>query len=329
MIVSIIVPIYNIENYIEDCVQSITNQSYKNLEIILVDDGSSDNSPLICDELAKKDNRIKVIHKKNGGLSSARNAGIEIAKGEYLGFIDGDDIVNCEMYEFMINIAINENADIVQCEFLKFLNISEIVNDSYDSEVTIFNNVEALKNLYKPGINISSIVTWTKIYKRDLFKEIRFPLGKLHEDEFTTYKLLYKANKIAYTNRKLCYYRQTPNSIMNSNFSKNRLDVLESLEERLDFINNNFNDSELKDLSLEYYLMNCMNSYYLYKNSHPEDKKTLKVIQNRVKIKLSLINNCSLIGKKRNIRIRLFAVNPRITEKIKKAVDVFIKKGYT
>ncbi len=327
MKISVIIPVYNIENYIEDCVQSIINQSYKDLEIILVDDGSSDNSPLICDELAKKDNRIKVIHKKNGGLSSARNAGIEIAKGEYFGFVDGDDIVNYQMYEFMINIAINEYADIVQCEYLKFLNISEIVDDIYDNKVTIFNNLQAIKNLYRPEINVSSIVTWSKIYKRDLFKDIRFPLGKLHEDEFTTYKLFYKANKIAYTNRKLCYYRQTPNSIMNSNFNKNRLDVLEALEERLDFINSNFNDSELKDLSLENYLNNCMNSYNLYKNSHPEDKETLKAIQNRVKIKLNLINNCSLIGKKRNIRIRLFAINPSITEKIKKAVDVFINKG--
>lgn len=327
MLISIIVPIYNIENYIEECVQSIINQSYKDLEIILVDDGSSDNSPLICDELAKKDNRIRVIHKKNGGLSSARNAGIEIAKGEYFGFVDGDDIINKDMYDYLLNIAIKEEADIVQCEYKRFTEKSEIIDENYHNEITIFSNIDAMKNLHKPGINISSIVIWSKIYKRELFEGIIFPKGKIHEDENIAYKLFYKANKLIYTKRELYYYRNTPNSIITSKYNKNRLDVLDALDERFNFISKNINDKELYDLSLEYYMMYCVNSYDLYKENNPNDKETLKGVQKRVKEKLNLINDCNLIGLKRNIRIRLFVLSPTLMNIIKKFDDLFEKKN--
>lgn len=248
-LISIIVPVYNVEKYIFKCVDSIINQTYKNIEIILVDDGSTDRSGIICDEYKKKDNRVKVIHKKNGGLSDARNVGINEAKGNYLVFIDSDDWVTNNMIEYLYNLAYKYDADIVQGDYIESYTEDEYIKKTKE-KINFYNSIESLNNLYEEECT-KAVVVWNKIYKKYLFEEIRFPKDKLHEDEFTTYKLLHKSKKIVDSKMPIYYYRQREGSIMQSEFSVKRLHALEALIERkLYFKENNLNELEDKTTSL-------------------------------------------------------------------------------
>jgi glycosyltransferase involved in cell wall biosynthesis len=239
---SIIVPVYKAETYLENCINSILDQSYSDFELVLVDDGSPDQCGAICDAYAQTDERIKVIHKENGGASSARNVGIDIAQGVYIGFVDSDDYIDKNMYEILLNNLKLYDADISECKLL-------MVNDfttkaTHKSEqIKVFNNIDALHNLYN-GNYTNTVVLWNKIYKKSLFDEIRFPLGKIHEDDFTTHKLLYKAQKIVNTDAALyCYFRSS-NSVMRKQFNLKRLDALEAFKQRKTF----FKQEKLTDL---------------------------------------------------------------------------------
>jgi len=248
-LISIIVPVYKVEPYLHRCVDSILNQTYKNMEIILVDDGSPDRCGEICDEYAKKDNRIKVIHKENGGLSEARNFGIDIAKGRYISFLDSDDWIHKKYISELYKLLIKTNADISACDFLRTK--TEDVPKIEKGIIHEFTNIEALEQ-FTDKFYVQMVVTWGKLYKRELFDHIRFPVGRLHEDEFTTYKLIYKAKKIVLTNSKMLYYWQRSDSIMRSGFNLNqKLDALDSYEERAAF----FQFIGLNELSDKTYLM--------------------------------------------------------------------------
>ena len=196
--ISVIVPIYKVEKYIHRCIDSIINQTYKNLEIILVDDGSPDSCPRICDEYAKKDKRIKVIHKENGGLSDARNKGVDIATGDYIAFVDSDDYIHPNMYEVLIYELEKNNSDIALCKYKIVYEKSKIKTEIDGKfEVYSLNNLQALDSMYgKDGVDF--IVAWNKLYKKDLFNKIRYPVGKIHEDEYTTYKLLFASKNVIY-----------------------------------------------------------------------------------------------------------------------------------
>ena len=228
-LVSIIVPIYKVEPYLRRCLDSIVNQTYTNLEIILVDDGSPDGCPQICDEYAAKDKRIVVIHKENGGLSDARNAGLNICKGQYISFVDSDDRVDEKYIENLINLAIKEKADITISENLICKNKNISINKSYNTKV--YTSKEAILHLLKIN-HIAFTVSWGKLYKRELFSSLRFPIGKYHEDEVTTYILFYNSKKIAYTSEILYYYYQHAGSIVST---RHPWDVLEYLEQRYIF----------------------------------------------------------------------------------------------
>lgn len=235
-LISVIVPIYKVEKYLPKCVESILNQTYTNLEIILVDDGSPDNCGNICEEYAKKDARIKVIHKVNGGLSDARNAGIEIASGEYLGFVDSDDFIHPKMYESLYNAIIENGAEVSICTFQ---NVAEDENIEYCDASNLEWNIlksETDKFYYSfdEKTSVTAVVAWNKLYKKELFSGIRYPYGKIHEDEFTTYKLLEKADKIACTQYPFYYYLQRAGSIMNNGFDKRSLYRLDAYKERLE-----------------------------------------------------------------------------------------------
>ncbi len=211
-LISVIIPIYKVEYYIHKCIDSVLNQSYKNLEIILVDKGPPDRCGGICDEYAMVDNRIKVIHKENGGLSDARNVGIESATGSYITLIDGDDWIHNKYIEKLYKLIKIKNADIAVCNFIKTYteNVPQVEDEIIICE---FSNIEALKQL-TDKYYIQMVVAWGKLYKKELFEHIRYPLGKTHEDEFTTHKLLFKASKIVFTTEPLLYYRQRKDSIM-------------------------------------------------------------------------------------------------------------------
>ena len=240
-LVSIIVPIYKVEPYLRRCLDSIVNQTYTNLEIILVDDGSPDTCPQICDEYAAKDKRIVVIHKENGGLSDARNAGLEISKGEYISFVDSDDWVDEKYIEILLNSAIAENTDIAIGENIQtngFCNKPKNI-----STIKTYSSKEALYHLFSQN-HIAFTISCGKLYKKELFSNLHFPIGKYHEDEFTTYILFYRSKKIVYTNCILYYYFRHSNSITGS---RHPWDVLEVFEQRYLFFKNK-NEKDLLPL---------------------------------------------------------------------------------
>ena len=230
-LVSVIIPVYKVEAFIRECVDSVINQSYKNLEIILVDDGSTDRCPEICDDYALKDSRIKVIHKENGGLSDARNAGMKIATANYWCFVDSDDVCYEKMIDILMKPMIeDETLTMSACTYTKF---SGNWNNIFADKNTYFTEqIEPLSYMEKEDL---WIVAWAKIYKKDLFNDIKYPKGRFHEDEFTTYKLLFNSQTIAYTNAPFYFYRQREGSIMSKNSFKRIIDTYDALKERIVF----------------------------------------------------------------------------------------------
>ena len=238
--VSIIVAVYKVEKYLNRCIESIINQTYENIEIILVDDGSPDSCPILCDNWAKKDGRIKVIHKENGGLSDARNKGLEVATGEYVGFIDGDDEISSSMFEKLMKIVEENNAEIGICQFARFIDGS-VPNYTIVDDCTIIDKDEALKEVLteKIGNHICN-----KLFKRGLFDNTLFTKGVAYEDIFIFYKLLLKSKNIAITNSKLYGYMQRRDSITNNCTVKNVRDYIKANNTRYESLKNN---KELRD----------------------------------------------------------------------------------
>ena len=222
-LITIIVAVYNVEPYLRCCLDSILNQTYKNLEILVVTTPSDDKSEDIAREYEISDERVQVIIRPKLGLSDARNAGIAASNGEYLAFIDGDDYIS-EYYVERLYTLIKEGCDISQCGF-KYVDTGStaIIND-FSYGVSTYSNIEASANLLNQS-NTANVVTWSKLYAKHLFTDVTFPLGKLHEDVATTYKILYLAKKVAVTDDSLYYYRQVPGSIMGQGYSLKRLDV--------------------------------------------------------------------------------------------------------
>lgn len=277
-LISVIVPIYKVELYLDQCVSSIVNQTYQNLEIILVDDGSPDNCSKMCDEWATKDSRIKVIHKSNGGLSDARNAGLEITNGDYTAFVDSDDYIASSMIDSLLTIAIKEHAEIVECNYLLFYDNEkkqEILdkNESY----TIFNKEEALKELITE--NKFKHVVWNKLYKKSILKGLRFEIGKLHEDTFFTYQAFNNCSNIVKIEDSLYFYRQRSDSIMGTKFSIRNLDSLEARQNIYRFARDNY--PNLSTIAQEKLLLNCI--YLGQKALQTKDKKLIKQAFEKIK----------------------------------------------
>lgn len=310
-LISIIVPIYKVEKYLSKCIESIINQTYKNIEIILVDDGSPDNCGIICDEYSKKDNRIKVIHKKNQGLSAARNSGLEIAKGKYISFVDSDDWIEKDMYEILINLAKKNNADISQCKFLRVQNEYEKnIIDREETDITILTNVEAMDKFYsiKNEENVNMIVVWNKLYRRDLFKNLRFDVGRIHEDLFIMHKLFFYANKIVTISKKLYFYRITENSITNNEKNKLKLDEIEAYEERLKFFIK-IGENELVKKTIRVLIDVLIDTYYVYLKYDYKNIETINYLKSKVKDIYKLYFSFHVKIPKSHI---LFRISPKV-----------------
>jgi glycosyltransferase involved in cell wall biosynthesis len=313
-LISIIVPVYNISGYLDRCVNSIINQSYENLEIILVDDGSTDDSGPICDACKDKDERIRVIHKVNGGLSSARNAGLDVMKGEYVGFVDGDDFIDKYMYETLFKAIIDNDADVVQTGF-HHTEVSGNISDTVTFKEAIYENHDDMfdARFNKNNINVG---VWIKLYKSKIFRNIRFLEGCVYEDYAIMPSILNECRKFVVIGGAFYNYVQTPGSIsrgkVNLNIIKSRLEMPLYFLECIEKINKKF---------IRYaYLYICESSIKGYCRLLEADK-TDKETKNEYREKLIAQfkkyyeiykNDNSLKTQKlsREIKLYLFSVSP-------------------
>lgn len=237
-LISVIVPVYNVEKYLKRCVTSIQKQSYQNLQIILVDDGSTDSCGELCDQLAKVDDRIKVLHKKNGGLSSARNYGLDYADGELIAFVDSDDYIHPKMYEHMIHVMYEKDADMVVCGFQEIYEENKVY-ESLSFEKMREETPNIVENDDIPAQlkirDVQTVVQWNKLYKKNIFEDLRYPNGRVHEDVFVIHQELWKCKKVAYLTNPYYYYVQRKDSIMHAVSEKNLRDTIDGYEERIAF----------------------------------------------------------------------------------------------
>ena len=239
-LISVIVPIYKVESYLHRCIDSIRNQEYENLEILLVDDGSPDNCGLICDEYANHDKRIKVIHKENGGLSDARNSALDVMNGEYVTFVDSDDFVSRFYIKNLYEAIKEKDCDISASWFVNYNEGDKVLQSRVveNTEIKKLSRVEAYKRmLYQDGFEISA---WGKLYKSSLFDNVRYPIGKLYEDIPTTYKLMEKTDKIAVIPQVDYYYLQRNDSIAQACFNAQKLDGVNHMNDLRRFIMENY-----------------------------------------------------------------------------------------
>ena len=224
--ISVIVPIYKVEQVLKRCVYSILSQTYENLEIILVDDGSPDQCPAICDAYARQDARIKVVHKKNGGLTSAWKEGVRHAEGEWLGFVDSDDFLDSRMLETLCRDLQEQDADVAVVGFRMFEREEELAPAELAVPVQCMTGREAIRSTLVS--DELGDFAWNKLYKRELFRDVRYPLGRMMEDQGTTYRIFQQCSKVAYRPVPLYYYYQRPDSILhrrNMKFYEDKLDM--------------------------------------------------------------------------------------------------------
>ena len=257
-LISVIVPVYKVENYLDKCVQSIVNQTYQNLEIILVDDGSPDCCGEMCDAWAEKDDRIKVIHKENGGGAAARNAGLNIAAGNLIAFVDSDDYLAPSMYEKLSDVLCKTGADIAECNYLSVQD-DDVQTPECHSVVKRFSTKEALRsNLYNTACQT---VIWNKLYRKQVVDPIRFVEGKTIDDEFFTYRVIGNASSIAVIDDCLYFYRQQSQSVMHQTYSLKRLVALEASALRCEYVSARF--PELAQDARINFWMTCMYNYQM------------------------------------------------------------------
>ena len=314
--ISIIVPIYNVEKYLERCLKSIINQTYQNLEIILVDDGSTDGCAGICDKYAKEDNRIKVIHKENGGLADARNKGLEIVTGEYIGFIDSDDYIDKDMYEYLHFIMKQNDADISVCGKYIVYEDSDKINKNNENDIKILDNKQALIQLN--SFSFFNMSVCDKLYKREIVEGIEFPFGKKSEDYFVTYQYFARANKIAISKAQKYYYFQRANSI--SRGKNVHHDYINGAKAQKDFFDKNF--PEISYVGNTAYAFSYIATYNRYiKNKVKISKEDKKVFKKEVKKYRKDIWKNKYINKNKKLQAIIFSISLGIYKKIYKIIE--------
>lgn len=306
--ISIIVPVFNVENYIHDCIDSILTQTWQDFELILVNDGSSDRSGEICDEYSKKDNRITVIHKENGGQSSARNRGIDIAKGDYIGFIDSDDWINRDMYKVLYEKAIETDSEISACNIIEYQKDSSKRFFSQDTTDYLYGRNEAMSEIY-----LNERLTFSpcnKIYKRELFKEICFKEGYILEDMDFAYKIIHLCNKIHYTGQALYNYRYNDNSTLRKAFSKKRLDEYQVRKDMYTFYLENY-PNQANDVYAEWFLKG-LELYINVEKYYQNEKKQYKylIASDRKQLKSLVVKKD--YNKKKKLLLSIGLISPKL-----------------
>ena len=318
-LISIIVPIYNVDQYLDKCIESIVSQTYGNLEIILIDDGSPDNCPTICDSWCKRDSRIKVIHKVNGGLSDARNAGIKIATGDYIAFIDSDDWIENNYIKKMYEYMMIYEADIVECGVTYVSENGEKVRTRKTDSLLKLNLTQELCNLVIED-NVFQTV-WNKLYKRKIVEGIFFEKGKYNEDDFWTYQVMDRLNQMIVIEDELYNYVQRGTSIMGNSFNYKRMDGLDARVLRMKYFEN---DKIVGTLAREKIWIDYLFFYQCvikYLNGE-ERKKAITKIENYMKTSMLDSKNFRCTSVKYKIWLKLFSNQPYLVAKIRNKLGI-------
>lgn len=302
-VITVVVPIFKVEKYLDECVRSIICQTYQNLEIFLVDDGSPDRCGEMCDEYAKKDSRISVIHQKNKGLSGARNSAIDVCTGEYITFVDSDDWISPDMIEQLYKSLVLEGAQISCTSPESFYEDGTRIGRKGSDEVLVYTKEKAL-DCFLFNDYLTPCVCG-KLYVKDLWKGVRCPEGKLFEDQFTTYKLIDQCEKIVYCTKPMYHYRKRVGSIGHSSFNKKTYDLYDAIHEEYDYIYAKYGKSvpniAVARITWEVVFANMMIM------AGYRDVRTRKAIQMFAKKNIKRVWNCHYISITRKVQIFLFA----------------------
>lgn len=319
-LISIIVPVYQVEAYLDRCMESLLAQTYENLEIILVDDGSVDRCPIICDSYAEKDRRVHVIHQKNAGLSGARNAGIEAADGEYLAFVDPDDYVSRDFIRTLYELLEETECAISQCRFAYVQ--GEPLRGTKDRDYHVYRGESLMEQLYGAEEEATCfVVAWNKLYRKELFAKIRYPLRRIHEDEATTYLLFHEGKKLAFTERILYgYYTENTKSIT-AVFSRKRLQWLTAQEERILFFRENGYDRLIPAAYRK--LCDACITFYLRCTEEVEDRTALQkdLMESLKRYRIQGAIWIQKLPFRTRMGYRLFCVSPYFYEKLQKRIQ--------
>lgn len=253
-LISVIIPSYNVEKYIGKCIESVINQTYLEIEIIIINDGSTDNTLSVCQEYALKDKRIKIINQDNKGIAEARNIGIAHANGEYICWIDSDDYMDKNIIKILYSLIKDYSVDLAICDYIKGTDEKYEFKYSKDDRVHLLNREKALAKIYEN--NHSSFImnaSWAKLIKKQLYTDIKYPSQLLFEDIYMSHKLIARCHSIAYVESPLYYYYQRDTSILGKSFNEKKLHYLIALKERISFFND-LNLKNIEELALKHYL---------------------------------------------------------------------------
>lgn len=303
--ISIIVPVYKVEAYLDRCINSILNQTFKDFELILVDDGSPDRCPQLCDEWAKKDERIKVIHKENGGLSSARNAGLKIALGNFIGFVDSDDWIASDMYEYLLDIISKSNADIAMCGYTR--KDSELDEIEIKGQIKVLTNDDLWRFFYRVDGEESNYAVWTRLYKIETLRNVSFLEGKINEDVLFTYDVYKNIKKLVVSNAKKYFYYSNASGITKSKLSNKDLALLDIWDEIVSREHNYVNWAKLNRMRATYTLYT---KNFLYGHTDSISKKELKNWKKELIQNFSQLTNNRFLDWKRKIILILEIMFP-------------------
>lgn len=310
--VSIIVPIYRVEPYLRCCVDSILAQTFRNFELILVDDGSPDNCPIICDEYAAKDYRIKVIHKENGGVASARNIGLEASNGAYLSFIDPDDWVKPEFLEEMLEVLQKENADMALCGTTRVWDDGSVTEEILPEKRCF--ELDEIQMLMTHG-NWYYAVLWNKLYRRESFDGVHFPQNYIHEDEAVLHRVVGNCRKIAMIPQILYIYRQSDDSIMRRAFNIHRTDMLTAMADRIVFsFSRNWTD--VYSVTSSKYVEMFFDYYFRFPRTKANEKY-FRRMDDSLKKALPYILKSSRVSIRHKIYLSVIRLNPKIYSAMK------------
>ncbi len=299
--ISIIVPVYKVEEYLPRCIDSILAQTFTDFELILVDDGSPDNCGKICDEYAKKDERIIVIHKENGGQSSARNAGLDIAKGNYIGFVDSDDFISPDMYRILFDLIIKENADISEIQMERTSN-NTISKDLIRTNLYTVNcGLDLLPKLYQAGTGNCVLAVWNKIYKSEIFSNIRFEEGTIFEDTLIVPFLYHKAQKVIISQNVCYFYYQGGTSTTRSHFSLKKLQIIYVCDLlRKFYIENDLTETKLwLDTTYAFYIINNLKKLKSNNSLDPNNRVYRKIYNEYKKLFPDFLKNPHFLWKQK------------------------------